>query len=1035
MLSRAHSVGGVSRGLLNGVLRGRGVKGRGAVSSSVLFGHTHPGSFRDAGHRGLATGVRGVTMTLPGSVDERRLTFYASGSEEANLDHMEGRPSAKRQGPMDAQKYAKIRPVSFDDCWTERRWPSRSHSVAPVWCSVDLRDGNHSLRHPMSSNKRLLLFKHLVDIGIQEIEVGFPGAARGDKEFIRRLIDTPGLVDRDVWLTVVSDPSEASISEMFDATAGAPRVIWKLLSGVRMDERGLTSDEQKSSALEAVKAATRLMREERDRILHADAARGVPGPLRCLRRLEITPEFFSSAELAFSRDLVMDVLDVWAGAGGGGGVEGSAEVGGEGHREEFVEDDGEDMRPIVNLAASVELSPPNVFADCVEWFISHLGERRRQVAVSVHPHNDRGTAVAAAEMALLAGADRVEGCLFGNGERAGNLDLVCLAVNLFSGGVNPVLDLSDLPSTVEVSEYCTEISLHDRHPWAGALVFTSFSGPHKDKVWKGLKAHEQRETQRLAGGTQEGAEGPNQWSVPYLPVDPKDLGRSYECLVRPSMKRAGHSGIAFLMEKEFGVLLPREMQVEFLQLVKTYMAASGLDPSMYELWEVFRQKYLLPTSPVCVLEFRVLLPSEAKTLSSEIPTSSFPQRSKAKGEAERRVRETQTAEEPPEPVFEPDALQEDLMERESEGVQRETPQQSEGSGFTGENILGGEQLYDKKGETEGSGGETETETKGGQKEEREIVTMEAKVELYGEKLSIRGEGNGPLEALLNGLNPKLPTKVDIMRYYAHAIGKGAGAEAVVYVQVRGRPREGMGQVKRFGVGIEQNTSKAAIKATMSAINHLLRHAVPSQPPVEFRIPAKLGGKDRGRLGGGGGGSGGLRSSEHGLPSPFSTSRRSSVEETETCGRGRRSGLGFHSLDHEEAGRADLEPEGEFGGRRGGKRQKGDGEILCMNSVSRQERWGDVKGGGAPEYGSRREYERVSELRTDDQGSVVSLEKSVGPREGLSGPVDFDDASPSPALGRLSRVCVDTAASSGVFPTSRSGSFFCPSDEKLKRFCS
>lgn len=421
-----------------------------------------------------------------------------------------------------------------------RRWPSRRIAEAPVWLSTDLRDGNQALFEPMNRERKLRLFGELVRLGFKEIEMGFPAASRTDFEIIRQLIDEGGIPD-DVTPMVMTQLREDLIDETVRAVAGARRVIVHLYNAIAPVWRrlvfGLSVDEVEQLVVRHVQ----LLKDK------------VAGHPQTEWVLQYSPETFCMAELEVSLRMCNAAIRTW--------------------------DAGPGRPIIVNLPTTVEVATPNVFADQIEWMHERL-ERREHVVLSVHPHNDRGTGVACAEQALLAGAQRVEGCLFGNGERSGNLDLVTLALNLYTQGVDPRLDFSDIAGVARVAEACTGLPIHPRHPYVGDLVFTAFSGSHQDAIAKGFAAQDP-----------EGF-----WEVPYLPIDPKDLGRTYDSIVRVN-SQSGKGGIAYLLQRDHGVLMPRRMQVEFSAIVQKMADSSETELTSTELWELFQRTYLAPARP------------------------------------------------------------------------------------------------------------------------------------------------------------------------------------------------------------------------------------------------------------------------------------------------------------------------------------------------------------------------------------------------------------------------------------------------------
>jgi 2-isopropylmalate synthase len=447
---------------------------------------------------------------------------------------------------MPHQRYKAFEPVALAD----RTWPSRTIDRAPAWCSVDLRDGNQALIEPMGAQRKRRMFDLLVKLGFKEIEVGFPSASQTDYDFLRDLIDT-GAIPDDVWIQVLTQSRDELIDRTFEAVRGAKHVIVHLYNSTSTLQRRVVFGLDEDGIVAIAERGTRRIRER------ANELRGTE------IRFEYSPESFTGTELPFAKRACEAVMAIWQPT---------------------------PERPLIlNLPATVEMSTPNVYADQIEWFVRNV-EHRASVIVSVHPHNDRGTAVAAAELALMAGADRVEGTLFGNGERTGNVCVVTLAANLFTQGVDPKLDLSDIPQIVRTVEYCNQIPVHPRHPYGGDLVFTAFSGSHQDAIKKGLEA--------LAK-----ADDPT-WEVPYLPVDPKDLGRSYEAIIRIN-SQSGKGGVAYIMRTDFGFELPRNLQIEFSRVVQAHTDETGAEVTAPELWDAFEREYLAPAGPFGLLEQHV----------------------------------------------------------------------------------------------------------------------------------------------------------------------------------------------------------------------------------------------------------------------------------------------------------------------------------------------------------------------------------------------------------------------------------------------
>jgi len=433
---------------------------------------------------------------------------------------------------MPFEKYAPTLPLVLAD----RTWPSRQLTAAPRWCSVDLRDGNQALIDPMGPERKLSLYETLLAIGLKEIEVGFPSASVPDYEFVRHIIEHD-LVPEDVSVQVLVQCRAELIERTFEAVRGAPRAIVHFYNSTSELQRRVVFRQERDGITDIATSAARLCRQLEKKL---------DGPEV---RYEYSPESFTGTEPDFALQICEAVAEV---------IEPTAAA------------------PLVlNLPSTVEMYSPNVFADVVEWFGRELSQRGSFV-LSVHPHNDRGTAVAAAELALLAGADRLEGTLFGNGERTGNLDIVTVALNLFSQGIDPGLDFHDIDAVRRVAEHATRMPVHPRHPYAGDLVYTAFSGSHQDAIKKGMTA--------LPAGY-------DKWEVPYLPIDPKHTGRTYEAIIRVN-SQSGKGGVAYIMGAEHGLDLPRRLQVEFSRAVQAVTEASGTEIKPSELWEVFEKTYL-----------------------------------------------------------------------------------------------------------------------------------------------------------------------------------------------------------------------------------------------------------------------------------------------------------------------------------------------------------------------------------------------------------------------------------------------------------
>ena len=541
------------------------------------------------------------------------------------------------------RKYRAFAPVNLPD----RRWPDAVLAAAPRWCSVDLRDGNQALIEPMDSERKLRMFEMLLRIGFKEIEVGFPSASQTDFDFVRLLIER-GRVPDDATIQVLTQAREPLIRRTFEALRGAKRAIVHVYNATSPSMRRVVlglSDEQ---TVELATTHASLIR---------DLAEAQPDTEFVY---QYSPEMFSGTELAFSKRIVDAVTAVWQPT---------------------------PQRPcIVNLPSTVEHSTPNIFADMIEWMHRHL-ERRDSIVLSVHPHNDRGTGTAAGEFALMAGADRIEGCLFGNGERTGNVDLVNIALNLYTQGVAPQLDFSDIDEVRRCVEHCNQLPVHPRHPYAGDLVYTSFSGSHQDAIKKAFAARRESDL----------------WDMPYLPIDPKDLGRSYDAVIRVN-SQSGKGGIAYLLESEYGLELPRRLQIEFSQAVQAVTDVTGKELSGAQIRAIFDSEYGL-------VEGR----TDTVTHAS--------------------IREV-----------------------------------GEGS-----------------------------------------VAVSATVHLADGPVQVVGRGAGPIDAFVGGLNQAIDADLRVLDYHEHAIGGGADARAVAYLELR------VADQTLFGVGIDANIVSASLKAIASGL--------------------------------------------------------------------------------------------------------------------------------------------------------------------------------------------------------------------------
>jgi len=423
-----------------------------------------------------------------------------------------------------------------------RTWPEKSIVEAPIWCSVDLRDGNQALVNPMSIEEKWKMFRLLVEIGFREIEVGFPSASRADYDFMRFLIES-GHIPEGVTIQVLTQAREHLIKKTFESLSGVERAIVHMYNPTSELQRRVVFRMSRSEIRELAVNGAGLVRREAEK----SGGSGIV--------LEYTPESFMATELDFSVEICEAVMDVW--------------------------EPTPERKVIVNLPLTVEVSTPNVYADQIEWFCRHI-KKRDSIVVSAHAHNDRGTGVAATELAIMAGAERVEGTLFGNGERTGNVDIVTLSLNLYTQGIDPRLDFSGINKIIRVYEQCTNIPVHIRHPYAGELVYTAFSGSHQDAINKGMKALQE--------------EMNPYWEVPYLPIDPADVGRTYESIIRIN-SQSGKGGVAYVMENEFGLQLPKAMHPEFGLVVQAISDRTGREIDRATVWDAFDREYLALTGP------------------------------------------------------------------------------------------------------------------------------------------------------------------------------------------------------------------------------------------------------------------------------------------------------------------------------------------------------------------------------------------------------------------------------------------------------
>ena len=457
-------------------------------------------------------------------------------------------------------KYSPTPAVQLND----RAWPGKTIDKAPIWCSVDLRDGNQALIDPMDAERKNKMFDLLVKLGFKEIEVGFPAASQTDFDFCRELIDK-GRIPPDVTVQVLTQAREPLIRRTFEALQGAPRAIVHLYNS--------TSTAQRDIVFKMDRAGVKKIAIDGARMLQEISA-SYPGTEWIF---EYSPESFTGTELDYALEICEAVLAVWKPT--------------------------PEHRVIINLPATVENATPNVYADQIEWMGRNF-KNRDSIFLSVHPHNDRGTAVAAAELAMMAGADRVEGTLLGNGERTGNVDLITLALNLYTQGIDPGLDFSDLPGVIECAEFCNQLPVHQRHPYAGELVFTAFSGSHQDAIKKGFAMQA----------------GKALWEVPYLPLDPNDIGRTYEEIIRVN-SQSGKGGVAYLLERDYSVRLPRKLQIEFSRVIQKISDQTGREIRPAEIWAAYEAEYLNQRSPLACIEYSESSSAGAVTISATVNDS------------------------------------------------------------------------------------------------------------------------------------------------------------------------------------------------------------------------------------------------------------------------------------------------------------------------------------------------------------------------------------------------------------------------------
>ena len=456
------------------------------------------------------------------------------------------------------KKYKPYKPVSKEN----RSWPSKVIENAPIWCSVDLRDGNQALIEPMGDERKKRMFNLLCKIGFKQIEIGFPAASQTDFDFTRYLINEK-VIPSDVTIQVLTQARPEIIKRTFEALDGAPNAILHFYNSTSTLQRKVVFDKDKEGVKKIATDAAKLIKELSSEYKNTNWS------------FEYSPESFTGTELDYAVEVCDDVVDILK--------------------------ESSNNKIIINLPATVEMSTANIYGDQIEWMSENF-KNRENICLSLHPHNDRGTAIAASEFGLMAGADRVEGTLFGNGERTGNVDIVTLALNMYSQGINPNLDFSQINNVMREVEYCNQLPVHPRHPYAGDLVFTAFSGSHQDAIKKGLNALR--------------SSNDPHWEVPYLPIDPADLGRTYEAVVRIN-SQSGKGGVAFLLEKDHGVSLPRRLQISMSQKIQKIADETGKEISTSEIWEIFHTNFVMPKSGHSFKNYS-LKTSDATDLSDHI---------------------------------------------------------------------------------------------------------------------------------------------------------------------------------------------------------------------------------------------------------------------------------------------------------------------------------------------------------------------------------------------------------------------------------
>ena len=547
-----------------------------------------------------------------------------------------------------SKKYKPFKPINLVD----RSWPNNLLTEAPRWCSVDLRDGNQALIEPMSVEKKIRMFELLCNIGFKEIEVGFPAASQTDYDFVRVLIKEKK-IPNDVTIQVLTQSRDHIIKKTFESLEGVKRAIVHFYNSTSTLQRKVVFNKDRKGIKKIATDGATLIKELSSANQQTEWL------------FEYSPESFTATELDFSLEVCNEVVDILSP-----------------YSKEKI---------IINLPATVEMSSPNIYGDQIEWMISNI-QNRENICISLHPHNDRGTAVAAAEIGVMAGADRIEGTLFGNGERTGNVDLVTLSLNLLTQGVNPKLDFTKINHIVREVEFCNQLPVHPRHPYAGDLVFTAFSGSHQDAIKKGLDAIKKSNEPH--------------WEVPYLPIDPSDLGRSYEAVVRIN-SQSGKGGVAYILEKDHGVSLPRRLQISLSSKIQDVADQSGKELLSHEIWSIFESNFIKNTLDTQLKSFSVI-----------------------------------------------------TSDKNQDGVKLE------------------------------------------------IMQDEKCIELSG-------TGNGPIDACIDAFNNLHKSDFSIADYHQHSLATGSDAKAVAYIEVSD------GENTKWGVGIDENTTKASFKAITVGIDKLI----------------------------------------------------------------------------------------------------------------------------------------------------------------------------------------------------------------------